>query len=57
MSQHSTTHSPLRELAKDIWIAERPQRFYGLEVGTRMTGRASIEHARLHATALRRPPN
>jgi hypothetical protein len=28
---------PLRELAKDIWIAERPQRFYGLEVGTRMT--------------------
>jgi hypothetical protein len=28
---------PLRELAADIWIAERPQRFYGLEVGTRMT--------------------
>jgi uncharacterized protein DUF4336 len=27
----------LRELAKNIWIAERPQRFYGLEVGTRMT--------------------
>ena len=27
----------LRELAGDIWIAERPQRFYGLEVGTRMT--------------------
>jgi hypothetical protein len=28
---------PLRELAKDLWVAERPQRFYGLEVGTRMT--------------------
>src|SRR6185503_5363363 len=27
----------MRELARDIWIAERPQRFYGLEVGTRMT--------------------
>jgi len=28
---------PLLELATDIWTAERPQRFYGLEVGTRMT--------------------
>jgi hypothetical protein len=27
----------LRELARDIWIAERPLRFYGLEVGARMT--------------------
>jgi hypothetical protein len=27
----------LRELATDIWVEERPQRFYGLEVGTRMT--------------------
>ncbi|MBI3769718.1 MAG: DUF4336 domain-containing protein [Deltaproteobacteria bacterium] len=27
----------LSELAKDIWIEERRQRFYGLEVGTRMT--------------------
>jgi len=27
----------LRELAKEIWVADRPQRFYGLEVGTRMT--------------------
>jgi hypothetical protein len=27
----------LLELAKEIWIAERHQRFYGLEVGTRMT--------------------
>jgi hypothetical protein len=34
MRQRSTS---LRELAKNIWIAERPQRFYGLEVGTRMT--------------------
>jgi hypothetical protein len=24
-------------LGKNIWIVERPQRFYGLEVGTRMT--------------------
>jgi hypothetical protein len=29
--------SPLSQLGEDIWIAERPQRFYGLEVGTRMT--------------------
>jgi Domain of unknown function (DUF4336) len=29
--------APLRHLAADLWIAERPQRFYGLEVGTRMT--------------------
>ena len=28
---------PLRALASDLWVAERPQRFYGLEVGTRMT--------------------
>ena len=27
----------LRELATDFWVVERPQRFYGLEVGTRMT--------------------
>jgi hypothetical protein len=27
----------LYELAENIWIAERSQRFYGLEVGTRMT--------------------
>jgi len=27
----------LRQLARDIWIAERPQSFYGLEVGARMT--------------------
>jgi len=28
---------PLRPLAKDIWVAERPQTFYGLPVGTRMS--------------------
>ena len=28
---------PLRPLAPDLWAVERPQRFYGLEVGTRMT--------------------
>jgi hypothetical protein len=28
---------PLIPLAADIWIAERPQTFYGLSVGTRMT--------------------
>ena len=33
----STPRPPLRELAKDIWVVDRPQRFYGLEVGARMT--------------------
>jgi hypothetical protein len=28
---------PLYELAPGLWIAERSQRFYGLEVGTRMS--------------------
>jgi hypothetical protein len=27
----------LRPLGRDIWVVERPQRFYGLEVGTRMS--------------------
>lgn len=27
----------LRQLARDIWVVDRSQRFYGLEVGTRMT--------------------
>jgi hypothetical protein len=27
----------LHLLAQDLWVAERPQRFFGLEVGTRMT--------------------
>jgi hypothetical protein len=29
--------SPLVPLAPDLWVAERPQTFYGLPVGTRMT--------------------
>jgi hypothetical protein len=28
---------PLRPLAENLWVAERPQKFYGLPVGTRMT--------------------
>jgi hypothetical protein len=28
---------PLRALGPELWVAERPQRFYGLEVGTRMS--------------------
>ena len=28
---------PLRRLAADVWVAERPQTFYGLPVGTRMS--------------------
>jgi hypothetical protein len=33
----SDTHPTLRALDRDLWVADRPQRFYGLEVGTRMT--------------------
>jgi hypothetical protein len=29
--------SPLTQLAENLWVAERPQSFYGLPVGTRMT--------------------
>jgi hypothetical protein len=29
--------SGLRALADDLWVVEQPQRFFGLEVGTRMT--------------------
>ena len=28
---------PLRQLTDDLWVAERPQSFYGLPVGARMT--------------------
>lgn len=31
------TNVVLRQLGKDLWVAERPQRFWGLEVGARMT--------------------
>ena len=27
----------LRQLAQDLWVAERPQRAFGIEMGTRMT--------------------
>jgi hypothetical protein len=30
-------YSPLKLLAENIWVADRPQTFYGLPVGTRMT--------------------
>jgi hypothetical protein len=29
--------SPLRQLAENVWVVERPQSFYGLPVGARMT--------------------
>jgi hypothetical protein len=29
--------SPLRQLAEDLWVVDRPQSFYGLPVGARMT--------------------
>jgi Domain of unknown function (DUF4336) len=32
-----STRESLRRLADDLWVAERPQSFYGLPVGTRMT--------------------
>src|SRR5262249_50308830 len=31
------TLRPLRQLAENLWVAERPQSFYGLPVGARMT--------------------
>ena len=33
----SEPQAPLRQLDENLWIAERRQSFYGLEVGTRMT--------------------
>lgn len=32
-----TRHTPLRQVAADLWVVERPQSFYGLAVGTRMS--------------------
>jgi hypothetical protein len=32
-----TEANALRALDRDLWIVERPQRFYGVEVGTRMS--------------------
>lgn len=36
MTPRATTRE-LRQLADDLWVADRPQTFYGLPVGTRMT--------------------
>jgi hypothetical protein len=33
----SEPRAPLRQLDENLWVAERRQSFYGLEVGTRMT--------------------
>lgn len=30
-------HSPLEPFATDVWVTARPQRFWGVETGTRMT--------------------
>jgi hypothetical protein len=32
-----SARGPLRKLAENLWVAERPQSFYALPVGTRMT--------------------
>lgn len=41
---------PLSQLGENLWVAHRPQRFYGLEVGTRMTViRLSGERLLLHS--------
>src|SRR5438105_1562048 len=32
-----TREPPLRQLATDLWVTERPQRAFGIEMGTRMT--------------------
>lgn len=41
---------PLRQLAENLWVAERRQAFYGLPVGTRMTVmRLSGERLLLHS--------
>jgi len=34
---HTTPEGGLRQLADDLWVAERPQSFFGLPVGARMT--------------------
>jgi hypothetical protein len=40
----------LRNLAENLWVAERPQRFFGLEVGARMTVlRLADGHLWLHS--------
>ena len=51
------TPSPLRRLADDLWVAERPQSFYGLPVGTRMNViRLSGGRLLLHSPVALDPP-
>jgi len=52
----SPPHSPLCQLAPDLWIAERPQRFYGLEVGTRMTVMRLVDGSLLLHSPVRLEP-
>ena len=48
---------PLRQLADDLWVAERPQTFWGLPVGTRMTViRLSGGRLLLHSPVALDPP-
>lgn len=37
MPRGETAEITLRQLAENLWVVERPQSFYGLPVGTRMT--------------------
>jgi len=47
----------LRQLDEDLWVADRPQKFWGLEVGTRMTVmRLSGGRLLLHAAVELDPP-
>ena len=47
----------LRKLAENLWVAERPQRFYGLQVGTRMTVmRLADRSLLLHSPVALDPP-
>jgi hypothetical protein len=45
-----TAREPLRQLAENLWVADRPQSFFGIPVGTRMTVvRLSGERLLLHS--------
>ena len=45
-----------RELAEDLWVVDRPQRFYGLEVGTRMTVMRLVDGSLLLHSPVRLEP-
>jgi len=48
--------SPLRQVAENLWVAERPQSFYALPVGTRMTViRLTGERLLLHSPVVLDP--